>query len=498
MKILIFGGTTEGRQIAECLAKNKIHCEVCVATKYGSEMLSNSEFLRIRQGRLTSDEMTALLSSDNFSALIDATHPYAVEVSKNIREAVKKYDDAIPSGDVKKSLPLLRFSRQGANKAYSNIPASFPDAGACAQALKSTSGKILLTTGSKNLSVFCADPELRSRLIVRTLPSQESLELCTKNGLEGHQILAMQGPFSKEMNVALIREYGISVLVTKESGAAGGFSEKLEAAKECGIQCFVIEKPKALDNSFQTFSALYAHLEEILQTKINYLPKINITLIGAGMGSPDGMTVEAQKALQNADYIFGAERLLSIAQIGKKKSDAKKFAFYLAKDILPVLQEARKTSASNLNAVVLFSGDTGFYSGADAFYNEAEKLPDTEVKIIPGISCVQYLCAKFHKNWQNYEFLSLHGVKKSDWINKLSDIVNKSRQIFFITSSFMDIQALSEEILKLLHSKSADEDSVKVLIGFNLSYPDEKLFTISLKECAKISTPGLYCGIIEL
>ena len=235
MKILIFGGTTEGRQLAECLAKNKIHCEVCVATQYGSELLSDSDFIRVRQGRLTTDEMSALLSSDDFSAVIDATHPYAVEVSKNIREAVKKYDDAIPSGDVKKSLPLLRFSRQGANKASSNVAASFPDAGACAQALKSTSGKILLTTGSKNLSDFCADPELRSRLLVRTLPSVESLELCTKNGLEGHQILAMQGPFSKEMNLALIREYGISVLVTKESGAAGGFSEKLEAAKECGI-----------------------------------------------------------------------------------------------------------------------------------------------------------------------------------------------------------------------------------------------------------------------
>ena len=498
MKILIFGGTTEGRQLAECLAKNKIHCEVCVATQYGSELLSDSDFIRVRQGRLTADEMSALLSSDDFSAVIDATHPYAVEVSKNIREAVKKYDDAIPSGDVKKSLPLLRFDRQGANKASSHSQASFPDAAACAQALKSTSGKILLTTGSKNLSDFCVDPELRSRLLVRTLPSVESLELCTKNGLEGHQILAMQGPFSKEMNLALIREYGISVLVTKESGAAGGFSEKLEAAKECGIQCFVIEKPKALDNSFQTFSALYAQLEAILQTKIDYLPKINISLIGAGMGTPDGMTVESQKALQNADFIFGAERLLSIIQSCGTKTGAKNYAFYLAKDIIPLLQEARESSASDLNAVVLFSGDTGFYSGADAFYNEAAKLPDAEVQILPGISCVQYLCAKFHKNWQNYEFLSLHGVKKADWINKLSDIVNKSRQIFFITSSFSDIHALSEEVLKLLHKKSADADSVKVLLGFNLSYPDEKLFTISLKECAKISTPGLYCGIIEL
>ena len=501
MKVLIFGGTSEGRELALCLAKNKISCEVCVATQYGSELLSDQDCLHVHQGRLTTAEMLSLLS-DGFSAVIDATHPFALEVSDNISQALKQYNEAVHPGDVKKCLPLLRFDRQAATKAASPLCRLFTNAGECALALKSTSGRILLTTGSKNLSDFCADQDIRSRLVVRTLPSTESLELCIKNGLQGNQILAMQGPFSKETNAALIRQYGISVLVTKESGTAGGYQEKLEAARECGISAFVIKKPQNSSSQaeiYSNFSALFARLEEILSVKINFTPKLQLTLAGAGMGNPDTLTLAAKKAIAEADYIFGAERVLETVR--NLATTTKIHPLYLAKDIMPILQEARSSTCSQeIRAVVLFSGDTGFYSGADAFYKEAEKLPATQVEIIPGISCVQYLCAKFHKNWQNYEFLSLHGVKKADWVNKLSDIVYNNRQIFFITSSFSDLQDLSEEISKLLQAKSADADisKVKIFLGFNLSYSDEKLSVISLQECSKISAPGLYCGVIEL
>lgn len=502
MKVLIFGGTTEGRELALCLAKNKIPCEVCVATSYGSQLLSDSDFLHVRQGRLTMPQMLSLLSEGNFSAVIDATHPYALEVSQNISEAIKQYDEAIPPGDVKKRPPLLRFNRQGATKAASPVCTFFPSVSDCLPALKSTSGKILLTTGSKNLSDFCADPELRSRLIVRTLPSQESLELCFKNGLQGNQILAMQGPFSKEMNTALIRQYGISVLVTKESGSAGGYEEKISSCEECNISCFVIKKPEASQAAdsrevFSNFGDLFARLEELLSVKINFTPKLFLTLAGAGMGNPDTLTLAAQKAIAEADYIFGAERI--VVSVKGLATTTKIHPLYLAKDIIPLLEEARKAGCfGEIRAVLLFSGDTGFYSGAEAFYKEAEKLPDTQIEIIPGISCVQYLSAKFHKNWQNYEFLSLHGVKKTDWLNKLSDIVYNNRQIFFITASFSDIKVLSEEILRLEKENSLDLSKAKIFLGFNLSYPDEKISVISLKESPEISTPGLYCGIIEL
>ena len=99
----------------------------------------------------------------------------------------------------------------------------FADYESCVQALTDTSGNILLTTGSKELAVFAP---LKERLFVRVLPGLESIGLCEKAGIRGKQILAMQGPFSEEMNLAMIHQFSIRYLVTKASGAHSGFQEK--------------------------------------------------------------------------------------------------------------------------------------------------------------------------------------------------------------------------------------------------------------------------------
>ena len=75
------------------------------------------------------------------------------------------------------------------------------------------------------------------------LPSVESIEKCRAAGLLSHHIIAMQGPFSAQLNAALFREYDIKILVTKESGNAGGFFEKLEAAKACNVISLLVKKP---------------------------------------------------------------------------------------------------------------------------------------------------------------------------------------------------------------------------------------------------------------
>lgn len=98
---------------------------------------------------------------------------------------------------------------------------------------KGGTGNILLTTGSKELSVYCAEPELKKRLYVRVLPGMESLALCKKEELEGRQILALQGPFSEEMNLAFIHAYDIRYLVTKESGITGRIPGKSRGGSAC-------------------------------------------------------------------------------------------------------------------------------------------------------------------------------------------------------------------------------------------------------------------------
>ena len=86
-KILIFAGTTEGRELAEFLSEREVEAEISVATEYGETLLSPGPFLKIHQGRMEEGEMEAFFREEEIGTVVDATHPYAVVVSENIREA---------------------------------------------------------------------------------------------------------------------------------------------------------------------------------------------------------------------------------------------------------------------------------------------------------------------------------------------------------------------------------------------------------------------------
>ena len=494
-KVLIFGGTSEGRKIFLHLTENKISCDICVATRYGKEMLPACE--NVIEGRLSSEEMRALIQKNAYSLVIDATHPYAVEVSKNIISAISAVEN--------KNIRLFRLEREVAVK--ENGFEYFNNAEECASALKkeilNTDKNILLTTGSKDLPVFCSDDTIRERIFARVIPCIESLEICQKNSLEGRQIIAMQGPFSVQMNLTQIVDNKIGILVTKESGVTGGFDTKIEAASEAGIKCFVIKKPgesdqsaqesqKTLPGQYEVFHSLET-LYERLKKEFNLTTeKPAVILAGLGMGSEGSMTVEVQTAIKNASHIFGAERILNAAK--KLNPNAKAYPYYLSKDIVPVLQEEiASQNFSDLSFVILFSGDVGFYSGAEKLLGELKKIGDINIKIFPGISSMQYLFAKCGLSWQNTTVLNLHGVQKDDWTDKLSKIIYKNKQIFFISSSFSDIQELGTELLRL---SSYGNLNFKIILGYQLSYPEEKIRTLSPKDCQTVFRPGLYSGII--
>ncbi|MBO7420818.1 MAG: precorrin-6A reductase, partial [Spirochaetaceae bacterium] len=200
-KILVFGGTTEGRQIAEFLAENEIACDVCVATEYGEELLDESRFINVRLGRLSEQAMKELFAKEDYAAVIDATHPFATAVSQNIRQCMAENTVCIP---------LYRFERK-INQTEDAFCTYFASAAECAESLEAAAGTILLTTGSKDLPLFCRSEEVRKRLVVRVLPSEESIRLCHEAGLEGSQIIAMQGPFSQKMNETQIEDFHVSV-----------------------------------------------------------------------------------------------------------------------------------------------------------------------------------------------------------------------------------------------------------------------------------------------
>ena len=126
----------------------------------------------------------------------------------------------------------------------------FPTAQAAADWLKNTQGNILLTTGAKELSVFA--PLGGERLYPRVLPLASSLESCAAAGVPSSHILALQGPFSQELNEALIRQHHIAWLVTKDGGPAGGFEEKALAAQAAGARLALIRRPQEDGLDYET------------------------------------------------------------------------------------------------------------------------------------------------------------------------------------------------------------------------------------------------------
>lgn len=239
MRVVIFSGTTEGRELSVETAALGMETLVCVATEYGKEVQTQEPGIQVHSGRLDVEGMAQVLAGADLC--VDATHPYAREASRNIREAAKEV-----------GVPCHRLLRR-----ESQLPPGcvlVDSAADAARFLQGVEGNILLTTGAKELASFA--PVGVHRLYPRVLPAVESLEACEALGIFRSNVIAMQGPFTQELNVALIRQFSIGWLVTKDGGAAGGFAEKVRAAQEAGAKLVVIRRPKEDGESFETILQL--------------------------------------------------------------------------------------------------------------------------------------------------------------------------------------------------------------------------------------------------
>lgn len=229
MKLVIFSGTSEGHALCRFVSACGGNADVYVATDYGAAVMEPMRGITVHEGRLDADTMEAVLDADTL--LVDATHPYAALVSDNLRAACAQT-----------GAEYVRLLRPALD---SEGVITVPDTAAAVRWLNVHPGRALLTTGSKELEAFTAVESWRERLVARVLPSASVLEQCASLGFAGAQIVAMQGPFSHEMNAALLRQTGAGILVTKDTGKAGGFAEKLSAAREVGATVLVIARPRA-------------------------------------------------------------------------------------------------------------------------------------------------------------------------------------------------------------------------------------------------------------
>lgn len=272
--VLLFGGTTEGRELAARLAGRGQRTILCVATDYGREVLEPellaNPCLDVRIGRMDAEEMRRLILEEEPGLVVDATHPYADQVTRNVREACEKTGREylrclrpasgleclegmrLPSGEecFRELCPLS--DRECLGKLHTPSDPEYggggvvrvPSVQAAVEWLASREGNILVTTGSKELAAFSQLPDFATRVYARVLPTLPSLSACLDQGLSGRHIIAMQGPFSRETNRSQLAEFNCRFLVTKDTGDNGGFREKVRAAGEAGAVALVIDRPE--------------------------------------------------------------------------------------------------------------------------------------------------------------------------------------------------------------------------------------------------------------
>ena len=458
-KILLFAGTTEGRNLAEFLEKNQIPTEVCVATQYGETLLEEGKYLHVHAGRLDETEMEQQIQKKQITLVIDATHPYAVIVSQNIRRACSRT-----------GTEYIRLARKETDASWKQEMEDVTEVASVAEAaafLAKKEGRIFAATGSKELSAYQVIPDYQDRVVARVLSTPEAVSECAMLGFSGKNLICMQGPFTEDLNVAMLRQAQASWMVTKESGKAGGFLEKLRAAKKAGAKLVVIKRPGERSEEIaedQKEENLYAICDEgqirsLLGKRLGICPKRQLYLVGIGMGNEKNRTVEAEQICQSADLLIGARRMLqSVKTEGKAV-----FESYKPDEIAAYLAEHPQYET----AAVLLSGDIGFYSGAKKLYDAIERtegLEQMEIYPVSGISSVVYFCGKLGVSWEDVHLLSLHGRKQN-----LIDAVKYHEKVFVLCGEKDGIPKICCKL------KEYGLGDVKVAVGTDLSYEQERI-----------------------
>ena len=455
-KLCVFAGTTEGRRLVELLADALVEVTACVATEYGEALLTPRDRLTVSHRRLTEEEMEALLVRERFDLTVDATHPYAAEVTENIARACRRA-----------GVEYLRLLREA--DALPEGAVYFPDTESAVNWLAGTEGNILLTTGSKELAKYAALPGFARRVCARVLPMEASLSACRAAGLGPDRIIAMQGPFSRKMNAALLEAVSAKYLVTKDTGGTGGFVEKAAAARDAGAVLVVVGRPAQREGlGFEETAGL-------LCRRFGLHVRPQVALVGIGPGSTGGMTVEARLAIREADCLIGARRMLEAArETGQTVCEA------VAPD--DILRCIRERQGVRRFAVVL-SGDTGFFSGARRLL---PLLKDCETRLLPGLSSMQVLCARLGTSYEDVVPVSLHGRD----VDIVPDVA-RHRRVFALVGGPEGAAELCSTLT------AAGLGAVRVSVGELLGCPEERLTAGTAAELAGKTFAPLSVLLIE-
>ena len=523
-KIWIFGGTTEGRLLAEYCSREKIEAWVSVASEYGEELLQEelmesgnagnpdlnhntclakknlktvqaSSVIKVLRGRMDRYQMEEFIRNQGIHLVIDATHPHARLVSEEIQEACGRTG--------------VRLERCLRAEGEQNKARDWVEVDSIQEAvsfLSSVSGVIFATTGSKELEALCQIPDYQKRVYARVLPTSNVLKKCEKLGITGSHLIAMQGPFSTEMNTLFLRQTKAEWLLTKDSGRAGGFQEKVEAARENGTRVVVIRRPE--ENGISLEEAMEV-LKKADEGKVGEL-KTHLILAGIGMGQPSQMTGEVLRSIRESDALIGAGRMLEsaeralqndllISKEGKAENrqesaaavekERKCYKAYLPDEVIQIVSKHPEWK----QAVILYSGDTGFFSGASRM---AERLREAgyPFTVYPGTSCVSYLAARLGTHWEDAAIYSAHGRELSvDRVMKrLCDPEEPAKRAFILMGGKNGAGQFCERLTQ------AGYGNVQVTVGENLSYPEEQIRSGTAEEMKKLEFADLSLILLEV
>ena len=473
-QVIVFAGTTEGRQLSAWLAAAGVETLCSVATEYGELLVEKQPHLSVHQGRLLPEEMEQLFAEEGKPLVLDVTHPYAVAVSANIKAACEKAGCEY--------LRLIRPSLMNKNacKTAEEIVV-VESVEAAVNFLKTTEGSIFVTTGSKELAKFTALPDYQNRVYARVLATPEVVTQCTEAGFTGPHLICMQGPFSKELNLAMLRSIGAAWMVTKEAGRAGGFEEKMTAAKEAGVKVVLIGRPQeqaglSIEEGVKLLAERFHIPSDLTDSRDEKNGRIAY-LVGIGMGTPDHLTGEARAAFEKADCILGSGRMLDFFQnTGKPLFDA-----YDPAKMLTYVQE----HPEHRTIVVALSGDVGFYSGARRLISAFGNV-GIRTELIAGISSVTYFCSRLQIPWEDVKLMSIHGRREN-----LIAAVRTHFRTFTLLGGRDNVASLCKKLEKY------GFENVKLYIGERLHYPEERITEGTPADLKEKAFDSLCVAIIE-
>lgn len=231
--IFIAAGTQDGRELAGFILEHGYEVTASVVSEYGEELLNRYKGIKVNNKAMDEAGFVEYFTLNKVECFVDASHPYAANISTNAMKACEKC-----------GVPYIRYERASSQLDYDK--AYYVESVEAAAEKAGELGKhVFLTTGSRSLPVFAKAAALKDcDVICRILPEPEVVREARELGFSPNHIIAMQGPFSKELNKELFIKYNADVVVTKNSGTLGGADTKFAAVKELNLPLVIIDRPK--------------------------------------------------------------------------------------------------------------------------------------------------------------------------------------------------------------------------------------------------------------